>query len=133
MHHAPSGGAEPEPTAVFHALFTALDAIDQEHADLDTGLVLSRLPAAAREYLEELMTTTGFRFQSDFARRNFAAGKAEGEARAVLAVLHARGVDVPESIRAEITNCTDLDQLGTWIQLAATADKIEDLGFNAAS
>jgi len=78
------------------------------------------------------MTTTGFRFQSDFARRNFAAGKAEGEARAVLAVLEARGVEIPENVRADIASCTDLDQLGTWIRLAATADKIEDLGLNAA-
>jgi hypothetical protein len=129
-------GAEPGSTAVFEALFTALDGVDEEHANLYTDLVLTRLPAAAREYLEELMTTTGFRFQSDLARRNFAAGeaagKAEGEARAVLTVLHARGVEVPESVRAEITNCTDLAQLGTWIRLAATADKIEVLGFNAA-
>jgi hypothetical protein len=125
-------GAEPEPTAVFNALFTALGAVDQEHADLYTDLVLSRLPAAARECLEDLMTTTGFRFQSDFARRNFAAGEAKGEAHAVLAVLEARGVEVSESVRADIASCTDLDQLGTWIHLAATADKIEDLGLSAA-
>jgi hypothetical protein len=61
-----------------------------------------------------------------------AEGKAKGEARAVLAVLNARGVEVPENVRADITNCTDLDQLGTWIHLAATADKIADLGFDAA-
>jgi len=84
------------------------------------------------------------RYQSDFARRYFAQGeaqgkaegraegKAEGEARAVLAVLDARGVEVPERVRADIADCTDLVQLRSWIRLAATASKIEDLGFELA-
>lgn len=89
------------------------------------------------------MTTTTHRYQSDFARRYFSAGeaqgeaqgeargkaegKAQGEADAVLVILDARGIDVPEPIRAEIAGCTDLDRLGGWIRQAATAHKIEDL------
>ncbi|WP_426510929.1 hypothetical protein ACPPVO_09930 [Dactylosporangium sp. McL0621] len=60
-----------------------------------------------------------------------AAGKAKGGARAVLIVLDARGVEVPEDVRADIANCTDLVQLGAWIRLAATARRIEDLGLDA--
>jgi hypothetical protein len=77
------------------------------------------------------MTTTSHRYQSDFARRYFsegeASGEARGEAKALLTILDARGIEIPDEIRADITNCTDLDQLGAWIRRAATATKIQDL------
>lgn len=120
-------GADPEPIPVFEALLTALDVVDHEHANLYTDLIFSMLPAAARDCLEEIMTTTSYRYQSDFARRYFDAGEARGEARAVLAILDARGVGVPDDVRAAITGCTDVDKLEVWIRRAATADKIEDL------
>jgi hypothetical protein len=57
-------------------------------------------------------------------------GKTAGEIEALLILLDARGIDVPEDVRSEITSCTSLRQLGRWIRLAATADRIEDLGFS---
>ena len=83
--------------------------------------------------------TTIYRFQSEFARRHFARGEAEGKARgeadgsmkgeaeAVLEILEARGITVAADVRMRITGCTDLDQLRTWIRRAATAEKIQDL------
>jgi hypothetical protein len=128
---AMSHGAGPGREGVLGALLAALDVVDHDHADLYADMVLTVLPAAARVYLEALMTITGHRYQSDFARRYFDAGKekgrAEGEALAVLAVLAARGIVVPEHIRERITRCTDLDQLDLWIRLAATADAADDL------
>ncbi|MBV9315740.1 MAG: hypothetical protein JO100_18855, partial [Pseudonocardia sp.] len=59
--------------------------------------------------------------------RGEARGQARGEARSVLAVLDARGINVPEDTRNRITSCTDLDQLNTWIRRAATATSIDDL------
>jgi len=56
-----------------------------------------------------------------------AEGEARGEARAVLAVLDARGIEVPDPEREDITGCTDLDQLDTWIRRAVTANKVQDL------
>jgi len=89
------------------------------------------LPAAARGRLEELMTTTGHRYQSEFARRYFsqgeAMGEAKGEAKAILTVLEVRGIAVPDEVRTRIATCTDLDQLEAWIRRAATITKIEDL------
>ena len=77
------------------------------------------------------MTTTTHRYQSDFARRYYAEGEAKGEARgeakAVLAFLDARGIEVPDPICEDITSCTDLDQLDTWIRRAATATKVQEL------
>src|SRR5262249_36233490 len=132
---------------VFEALLAALGAVDQDHAELYTDIVLAALPEAIRDYLEALMSASAIRakygYQSDFARRYYdageaegeakgkaegeAKGKAEGEARAVLAVLDARGIEVPDPVREDITGCTDLDQLDTWIRRAVTADKVQDL------
>jgi hypothetical protein len=116
---------------VFEALLAALETLDQDHADLYADMVLAALPEASRDYLEALMSATRIRrtygYQSDFARRYYADGKADGKAMAVMAVLDARGVEVPDPVREDITDCTDLDQLDTWIRRAATANKIQDL------
>jgi hypothetical protein len=92
-----------------------------------TSLVEASRGPAARDYLEALMTTTPYRYQSDFARRYFDQGEAEGEAKAVLAVLGARGIEVTDEVRERISRCTDLGQLDTWIRRAATANTIDDL------
>jgi len=69
------------------------------------------------------MTTAAHRYQSDFARRYFN----QGEAKALLAILDARNIWVPDDIRADIMTCTDTAQLEAWIRRAATADKIQDV------
>jgi hypothetical protein len=108
---------------VFEALLAALEVVDHSHAKMYTDIVLMALPAAVRGYLEVFMTTMPYRYQSDFARRYYA----EGEAKAVLAFLDARGIEVSDPVREDITSCTDLDQLDTWIRRAVTADKVQDL------
>jgi hypothetical protein len=126
-------GAEPEP--LFQALLAALEEVDQEQADLYTDLVFTFLSAAARARLEELMTTTPHRYQSEFARRYFSQGEAAGEARgeahgrieSLLAVLDVRGIEIPADTRATISACTDIDRLDGWIRRAVTAHKIEDV------
>jgi hypothetical protein len=124
-------GGRADPVPVFEALLAALDVVDRDHASLYTDLVLAALPAAGQALLEELMTTTPHRYQSDFARRYFgqgeAKGKAEGKATAVLMILDTRGIAVPEDRRAEITACTDLERLDRWINRAVTVTTIEDL------
>jgi hypothetical protein len=132
-------GGGPDQQMVFDSLLAALEVLDHDHADLYADVVLAVLPAAARDYLEGCMTTTTHRYQSDFARRYFdageaegeekgrAEGKAEGEAWAVLAVLSARGIEVPDDVRQRIEACTDLEQLGTWIRRAVTAVAAQDI------
>jgi hypothetical protein len=116
-------GEQAGEKGVFDALLAALEVVDQDHAKLYADLVLKALPAAIRTHLEGVMATTTHRYQSDFARRYYA----EGEAKAVLAVLDARGIEVADSVREDITSCTDLDQLDTWIRRAATANKVQEL------
>lgn len=112
---------------IFQVLLGALRTVDHEHANLYTDVVLAALPEAARHQLEALMSIGTYEYQSDFARRYYGQGRAEGEATAVLAVLAARGIDVPEEARSRITGCTDLDQLEQWLRRAATADSLQDL------
>jgi hypothetical protein len=57
-------------------------------------------------------------------RRYFSAG----EANAVLKVLHTRGVAVSDEQRTLIAECTDLALVESWLHLAVTAEKIQDLG-----
>ena len=54
-------------------------------------------------------------------------GLREGQARAILALLAARGVPVSEEARAQIAECRDLGLLGRWIVRAATATSVEEI------
>ena len=54
-------------------------------------------------------------------------GRVEGEADALLRVLAARGIEVPEDVQARIRACTDVGQLNTWIDRAVAATSITDL------
>jgi hypothetical protein len=125
-------GGGRDQRRVVEAVWAALEIVDHDHATLYADVLLTVLPAAARDYLEACMaTTTGHRYYSDFARRYFdqgeAKGEAKGEARAVLAVLDARGIEVPDELRERIVGCTDLEQLDTWVRRAATASTAQDL------
>lgn len=64
---------------------------------------------------------------SSLAQWFVARGEARGEARAVLAILDARDITVPDDARARIAACTDLVQLDTWVRRAVTARTIDDL------
>lgn len=115
----------PDRAKVLDALAAGLADLEDDRAARYADVVAGALPAAARQHWETLMSTTYYK--SGFARSFVNQGRAEGEAAAVLAVLAARGIDVPEPARARITGCTDLDQLDAWVRAAATADSIEDL------
>jgi 8-oxo-dGDP phosphatase len=76
---------------------------------------------------------------SDFVNKFVNQGRREGEAmgeirgrikagaEAVLTVLGARGIEVPDEVRVRITGCTDLDQLEAWLRRAATVESIDDM------
>jgi hypothetical protein len=77
------------------------------------------------------MTSGRYEYQSDFAKKyvaeGVAKGKAEGEAKAIIQVLEARQVAIPEEIRKSIVECCDIPTLDRWLQravIAATADQV---------
>jgi hypothetical protein len=120
-------GGSPDGVEVLEALLAALKVVDHDHASLYADVLLAVLPAAARDYLEAQMVIAGYEYQSDFAKRYFSAGVAQGEARAILGVLDARGIAVPDDVREQIAACTDRDLLDTWVRRAATATDVQEL------
>jgi hypothetical protein len=136
---------------VAKAAFAAVRGLDEERAVIYTDVVLASVHAAARAVLEDLMANGTYQFQSDFMKRHLAKwreeglakgreegreqgreqGFAEGEARgrglAALAILSARGIKVPPSIRRRVLACTDVATLDTWIARAVTAKAASDV------
>lgn len=121
----------PDRDKVFHSLLTALQTVDAAHTTLYHDLVLAALPKAARHHLEALMNTGTYEYQSEFVRKHVFQGRAEGRieeaAKALLAILTARGIEVSDDARAHIAACTDLDQLETWIHRAAIANTTNEI------
>jgi hypothetical protein len=78
----------------------------------------------------------GYEYQSDFAKKYVAQGRAEGlaegltkgrteeAARAVLTVLRARGLAVPDSSRERILSQKDPERLERWLERAAVAPSV---------
>jgi predicted transposase YdaD len=57
----------------------------------------------------------------------FAEGRAKGWAKAVLRVLAARRIEVPEEARVRISACADLRQLDVWLDRAVVATSVAEL------
>ncbi|WP_394821639.1 hypothetical protein [Pendulispora albinea] len=81
------------------------------------------------------MATRPFEYQSDFALKHRGEGRiegrtegiAEGRMHDVLTVLEVRGLPIPDTARARILACTDLDVLNRWIRQAVTATSVDEL------
>nr|MDT0656469.1 hypothetical protein [Micromonospora sp. DSM 115978] len=128
-------GGDPEVDAVFPALAEALETLGPKRAILYYDIVLAGLPQAPRARWEAFMSTAvGPRYHSELFRRldaqaearGKAEGKAEGEGHAVITVLKARGIVVPDAVREQILACTDHDRLNTWLQRAVTATTADE-------
>jgi hypothetical protein len=85
------------------------------------------LNEAARLALEAIMK--GYEYQSDFAKKYVAQGRAEGlaeaTARDVLTVLQARGLEVPDAVRERILSQKDPERLQRWLEKAAVAASVD--------
>jgi hypothetical protein len=90
---------------------------------------------AVQRVLGEIMASSTWPVYSPFAREHFgrgkdegrAEGRVEGEAVAVLRVLAARRIEVPEEARARISACADLRQLEAWLDRASVATSVAEL------
>ncbi|MFC6878688.1 MULTISPECIES: hypothetical protein [Actinomadura] len=128
-------GAAGEPDQasmeIVHAALATLNNAGHKDAVLYSEMVLDALPKAAQRILEALMTTGTTEFKSDFAKRHEARGKAEGkvegEAKALLLVLAAHGIEISEEQREMVTGCQDTAVLEEWLKRVATAETIEDV------
>ena len=127
-HHATAQGAD-----IGFAAVLAAAGLDETRRGLYYDLVWGALGEATRKAIEERMATTGYQYQSDFAKTYFAqgeaTGEAKGEAKALLLVLASRGIDVADDSRARVLACTDLAQLERWlaraVRIASAAELFE--------
>ena len=113
------------------------ETLDSDMQALYLDLIETALGEAARKAFAMLPETYQFSGPSylrgkaegkaEGEARGEARGKAEGEARAVLAVLEARGFAPTEQQSQRILSCTDLDQLNAWVRKAATLVDVEEL------
>jgi hypothetical protein len=125
----------------------ALLAIAEAPAELREGytrIIRAVAPESARAALEELMMThlrddfvDGFLDQGRAEGRaqgvaqgvaqGMAQGMAQGEAHILLRIMAARGLDIPEHIRARVAECADTARLEAWADRAATATSVDEI------
>ncbi|MBI4703428.1 MAG: hypothetical protein HY744_20130, partial [Deltaproteobacteria bacterium] len=67
------------------------------------------------------------RGKADGEARGKAEGKAESKAEAILSVLAARGLLVPEPVAAEVRRCRDWEQLEAWLCRAVVVGSAGEL------
>jgi hypothetical protein len=119
------------PVSTALAALSAASGLDDDRAMLYCDLIGLALGEAVRKQLEEQMRIQDYEFRSDFAKRYLSQGRAEGEARgqakALLRILAARGMEVTESQRTQILQCTDPDTLGRWLDRAVTVRLTDEL------
>ena len=84
-------------------------------------------PRETRRIMEEIMSSDTWAAYSPFTQGLVDKGKVEGEAVAVIRILNARGISVPQDAHDRITQCTDLDRIEEWIDRAVTATTLDDV------
>jgi hypothetical protein len=120
-------GAREEATV--QLAIDSMHELDDRRAAAYFDLLRYHLGEALDRALEARMTTSEHPYLSDFARRYYDSGKAEGEARgeahraraALLTVIQARDIPLGDADRARIERCSDVPTLDLWLARAARA------------
>ncbi len=100
-----------------------LAPLDIDRTRIYTDLVLQALGPAARHILETAMIPQNYVYQSDFARKYYAQGRVE----AIYDVLEARGLAIPEELRAMLDDLRSPTRLQSLLRRALTVKRAEDL------
>lgn len=118
-------GASEQAGAIAGSLLPALVGLDEDRGRLYLDLLPNSVNQATRRALEAMMK--GYEYQSEFAKRYVARGRAEGEARALLAALRARVIPVPDATRARILSELDTERLERWVERAVVARSLDEV------
>jgi hypothetical protein len=118
-------GEGEQGATIADAVLPAFRGLDDDRARFYYDLVYNSLNEAARKALDELMK--GYEYQSDFAKKYVDEGRTEGEARALLAVLRARGIAVPDTVRERVFAQKELARLERWVERAAVAASLSEV------
>jgi hypothetical protein len=112
---------------VGRAALLAADGLEDDRRMLYCELVRWAVHEAAHRQMEDLMRLADIGIRNEEMRKYFDRGMAEGEAKALLRILAARGLEVTESQRTQILQCTDPDTLGRWLDRAVTVRLTDEL------
>jgi hypothetical protein len=78
-----------------------------------------------------MLMIKGYEYQSDFAKKYVAQGRAEGRTqeatRNLLSVLRVRGIAVPDGVRERILAETDPERLERWLDKAIVAASVNEI------
>ena len=115
-------GETEQGAAIAAAVLPAVLKLDDDRVRLYYDLVYNSLNEAARREMEMIK---GYEYQSDFAKKYVAEGRAEGRAeeaaRNLLSVLRVRGIAVPDAVRERILSEKDPERLERWLDKAVVA------------
>ena len=128
-----------DPTTL-DAAITAIAPLDDAQRSKDYMDVLRyHVGEAFDRALERLMATTEHKYLSDWARKYYDEGEAQGEAKgvargeakgkasALLQILAARGLEIPDAARAQVLACQDLARLDAWLARALEATSVAEV------
>jgi len=125
-------GETERGTAIAAAVLPAILELDDDRGRLYYDLVYNFLNEAARREMEMMK---GYEYQSDFAKKYVAQGRAEGltqgraqeAAHNLLSVLRIRGIAVPDAARERILAQTDPERLERWLEKAVVAASVNEV------
>ena len=118
-------GDSEKGAAIASVVLPVLGGLDDDRARFYYDLVCNSLNEAARKALDEKMK--GYEYQSDFAKKYVAQGRAEGEALLLLRALAARGIAVSNAERERILGERDVERLERWFDRAMVAASLADV------
>lgn len=123
----------PVVNGILKALSTALQDVPEAVADPLIELATQGLDSAPRalELWRTLVAVDLSFYKSSISEEIRDEGRDEGRiqrgAEDILVVLQARGIHVPDDIRARITGCNDPDLLRRWLIRATVAPTAEEI------
>ncbi|MEQ8276527.1 MAG: hypothetical protein RMA76_09270 [Deltaproteobacteria bacterium] len=124
-------GQAPGSIDVVTTALTAVSTLDDARAALYADLVMASLGEAVAKELQAMVATGKYEYQSEFAKKYFAEGAAEGEAQGraamLLRVLERRGLAVSDEQRTAIESCHDAVRLELWLDRALEATSTDDV------
>jgi len=136
-------GREKGAELIALAALDAVGDLDSDRGVLYPDLILAMLGEVARAIVEQIMNKGTYQFQSDFARKYIALGKAEGEAEGeargeargkvvgeaqlLLKQLRFKGFTVSPELVARVESCQDLAVLDLWAERVLSASTLDDV------
>jgi len=126
-----------DPTTLDAAITAIAPLEDAQRSRAYFDLLRYHVKGALDRALERLMATTEHKYLSDFARKYYDEGEAQGEAKglrtAIAALFAARRLPLSKGGRAKIAACSDIATLTRWHERAATASAEADVFGEGAS